>query len=191
MANVNAAKGFSPVRFSNGRPYNGAGNSYFVPATDATALFIGDPVILAGSADAKGVPTITRATAAGGNYVSGVVIGFLPDPTNLTLTYRPASTARYAIVEDDPSVQYEIQEDSVGGALAATNVGQNIDFIAGSGSTSTGLSGFMIDSSTAATTNTLQCRLEALVNREDNDIGTNAKWLVRFNLSQQNNTTGI
>lgn len=92
MANVNAAKGFSPVRFSNGRPYNGAGNSYFVPASDATALFIGDPVILAGSADAKGVPTITRATAAGGNYVSGVVIGFLPDPTNLTLTYRPAST---------------------------------------------------------------------------------------------------
>jgi hypothetical protein len=191
VANSNAPSGFSPVRFANGRPYNGAVTRYFVPATDATALFIGDPVILAGSADSRGIPTVTRATAGGGAYTTGVVVSFDPDPANLTLTYRPASTARYVQVADDPDLLFEIQEDSVGSSLAATNVGQNADFVAGTGSTSTGQSGFQLDSSTANVTNTLQCRIVALANREDNDIGTNAKWLVTFNLHSQRNLTGI
>lgn len=197
MTNVNAPQGFSPVKYSSGAPYVGAFNTYFVPATDSTALFIGDPVIDAGSADSRGVPTVTRATAGSGAYTRGVVIGFLPVyPTittapNLNITYRPASTAMYAMVADDPDILFEIQEDSVGGALAATNTGQNADFVAGAGSTATGLSGFMLDSSTAATTNTLQCRIVSLADRVDNIIGTNAKWLVTFNLHQARNLTGV
>lgn len=191
MANSNAPRGLSPVRFKNGRPYNGAVTRYFVPASDGTALYIGDPVILAGSADSRGVPTVTIATAAGGAYVTGAIVGFDPNPDNLTLTYRPASTARYVMVADDPDLVFEIQEDSVGGALAATNVGQNADLIAGAGSTATGQSGWQLDSSTANTTNTLQLRIVELTNREDNEIGVNAKWLVMLNLSSQRNLTGI
>jgi len=191
MANVNAATGFSPVCYRSGAPYNGAVNTYYVPASDGTALYVGDPVIIAGSADSRGIPTITRATAGSGAYTSGVVVGFAPDPDNLTLTYRPASTARYVLVADDPNLLFAIQEDSAGGALAATNVGQNADFVAGAGSTTTGLSGFQLDSSTANTTNTLQCRIERLLNQEDNEIGTNAKWLVSFNLHQSRNLTGV
>jgi len=191
MANANTPYGLRPVRHRNGAPYNGAATRYHVPASDGTALFIGDPVIIAGSADADGVATVTRATAAGGNYLLGAVVAVEPE-TRDSLTYRAASTARYVWVADDPDLVFEIQEDGVGGALAATNIGQNIDLVAGSGSTTTGLSGFMADSSTAATTNTLQLRLIGFSQRVDNEVGNAyAKMLVSINLHALRNATGI
>ena len=186
MANTNNPEGLKPVRYASGAPYNGACNLYYVPASDGTALFRGDPVIVAGDADADGVATVTRATAGGGNTITGVVVGVKNTPSQTTL-HRPASTAMYVYVADDPNLLYEIQEDGVGGALASTNVGQNIDLVSGSGSTVTGLSGFQADSSTAATTNTLQLRIEGFVRRADNAIGTNAKILVRINKDQEGN----
>jgi hypothetical protein len=191
MANTSAPRGLVPVRHRSGAPYNGAANLYFVPATDGTALFIGDPVIVAGSADTSGIPTIGIATAAGGAYVSGVVVGFVPDPTNLELKNRTASTARYVFVCDDPDVIFEIQEDAVGGALAAVDVGLNADLIAGTGSTTTGQSGWQLDTSTKATTNTLQLRIVRFVQRSDNDISANAKVEVAINLHQTRNLTGL
>lgn len=180
MANTNNPEGLKPVRYASGAPYNGACSRYFVPATDGTALFVGDPVILAGDADANGVATVTRATAASAGRITGVVVGVVNTPS-LTTRYRAASTAQYVLVADDPGLLFEIQEDAVGGALAATNVGQNVDLIAGNGSTVTGLSGFQADSSTAATTSTLQLRIEGFAQRVDNVIGANAKILVRIN----------
>lgn len=191
MANSNAPRGLVPVRHRSGAPYNGAANLYFVPASDGTALFIGDPVIIGGSADADGVPTAIRATAAGGSYISGVVVGFVPDPTNLELKNRTASTARYVYVCDDPDVIFEIQEDAVGGALAAVDVGLNADLIAGTGSTVTGYSGFQLDTSTKATTNTLQLRIVRFAQRADNEISANAKVEVAINLHQSRNLTGV
>lgn len=189
MANSNAPTGFTPRRYRNGAPWNGVARTYFVPATDATALFVGDPVIIAGDGDANGIPTCTRATAAGAGRITGVVVGFQP-AAPFPLPYRPASTAAYVLVADDPDLLFEAQEDGVGGSLAATNIGQNIDMIAGTGSTFTGNSGFMIDSSTAAVTATLQWRIVELEPREDNAIGTTAKWLVAINLPTETGAAG-
>jgi hypothetical protein len=78
MANANTPFGFKPVQNAGQlRPMSGGIETFYVPSTDGTALFIGDPVIKAGSADANGVATVTRSTAAGA--ISGVVVGFLPD----------------------------------------------------------------------------------------------------------------
>lgn len=189
MANSNAPTGFRPVKYRSGAPYNGAANMYFVPASDGTALYIGDPVIIAGSADANGLATVTRATAAGGNAITGTVVGIVPSPT-ITTKHRPASTAAYVLVADDPNLVFECQEDAVGGALAAADVGLNADMIAGSGSTVTGLSGFQLDTSTKATTNTLQWRIEGFVQRVDNEISANAKVLVRLNLPTTTGAAG-
>lgn len=189
MANSNAPTGFRPVKYRSGAPYNGAANMYYVPASDGTALYIGDPVIIAGSADANGVATVTRATAAGGNSLTGTVVGIVPSPT-ITTKYRPASTAAYVLVADDPNLLFECQEDAVGGALAAVDVGLNADMIAGSGSTVTGLSGFQLDTSTKATTATLQWRIEGFAPRPDNEIGANAKVLVRINLPTTTGAAG-
>lgn len=194
MANSNAPTGLRPVRYRSGAPYNGACNTYSVPASDGTALFVGDPVIIGGSADANGVPTILRATAAGGSYISGVVVGFEPLRTDLTVLHRAASTLRNVYVADDPALIFEVQEDALPSTpLAVADVGLNADLIATqAGSTTTGKSGWQLDTSTKATTNTLQLRIEGFVQREDNEVGVaNAKVLVSINLHQSRNLTGV
>lgn len=203
MSNVDAPRGLIPVAHRNGAPYNGACNKYYIPSTDATNMFIGDPVRLAGDADTPGnYPTIALSapsTAATGISI-GVIVGFEPVEgvsianTNLSRIYRPASMAMYANVADDPDLIFEVQEDSVGGSLAATNVGSNVNFTsATAGSTVTGFSGVEIDSSTVNTT-AKQFRILGKVARPNNDLGTNCKWLVAFNGSAGHrtpNTTGV
>lgn len=191
LSNTLSPFGFVPICTRDGKPYNGSSNRYYIGSGDSTALFKGDPVQLAGSADAMGVPDITRATAGGGNFVCGVVVGFEADQA-IPNKYRLASTARYILVADDPDLMFLIQEDAIGGALAATNISQNADFIAGSGSTYTGKSGFLLDSSTAATTATLQCKIHRVWDAPDNvPFSAYCKYLVSFNLHQMNRTTGI
>lgn len=183
MANSNAPMGLRPARHANGSPWAGELRPYFVPATDATALFIGDPVILAGAADDNGIPTATRATAGATNRITGTVVGFVPSPTIVAAGYRLASTAEYVLVADGTELLYEVQEDAISGALPLTAVGQNADLIAGAGNAGTKLSGFQLDSSTAGTGATLQVRIVEFVQRADNEPGNaNAKVLVRFNL---------
>jgi len=182
MANANAPFGLRPVRYKSGAPYNGAANLYSVAAGDATALFVGDPVIIAGTGDADGISTVTRAAA--GDRITGVVVGFAPVPgasagavTAVNRGYRTASTADYVLVADDPNLLFECQEDSDGGALAVTAIGNNVDLVAGSGSTVTKRSGYQLDSSTAATT-TAQMRLWGVDQKVGNEVGANAVWLV-------------
>lgn len=192
MANANAATGLTPRRYRNGSPWMGAVRTYYVPASDSTALFIGDPVIIAGGADTFGTPTVTRATAASAGRITGVVVGLRPggNTTLIPPRYRAASVAEYVLVADDPELLFEAQEDSVGGALTAASTDLNIDLIAGNGDTFTGQSGWMLDSSTAATTATLQLRLVALQQRVDNEFGANAKWLVAINLPTETGAAG-
>lgn len=190
MANSNAARGFVPLREAGSGYHSGGVNMYYHAAGDATALFIGDPVIKAGSADGAGVPSCIRATAAGA--ITGVVVGFVPDGTTDRLGYGPASTAYYVLVHDDPDAIFEIQEDSVGGALAAVDVGLNADFILAAGSTYTRRSGAMLDTSTKATTAGLPLKIVGLVLRPDNAIGANAKVLVKINNhTEANASAGI
>lgn len=192
MANANAPTGLTPRRYRNGSPWMGALRTYYVPASDATALFIGDPVVIAGGSDTFGVPTVTRATASGAGRITGVVVGIRPGGNNTLIPpkYRAASTAEYVLVADDPALLFEAQEDSVGGALTAASTDLNIDLVAGNGDTNTGVSGWMLDSSTAAVTATLQMRLVGLQQRADNEFGANAKWLVAINLPTETGAAG-
>lgn len=188
MANSNVAFGLDPIAPKGGVVQT---TEYYVPASDSTALFVGDPVIIAGGADADGVSTVTRATAASAGRITGVVVGFRPSPTVIAAGgYRLASTAEYVLVCDDPEQVFEIQEDSVGGALAAADIGLNADLVAGTGSTVSKRSGFQLDTSTKATTATLQLRILGLQRRVDNEIGANAKVLVRINLPTETGAVG-
>ena len=75
MANVDTPFGFKPIEHLNGNPWNGKTRVYYIPATDNTAVFVGDPVKSAGSADTTGrFPTIAQAAA--GDLIRGVVVGF-------------------------------------------------------------------------------------------------------------------
>ncbi len=186
MANVDRVRGLHPVKKIDGSQ-SGVVNTYFIPASDGTAVFIGDAVKSGGSADADGVPTVIQAAA--GDTIRGVVVGIVPE-TSESLMYRAASTARYVLVNDDPDTVFEIQEDSVGGALAAANVGQNADLIVAAGDTASARSGMELDSSSAAGT-TAQLRILGLAKRADNEIGDNAKWLVSINEHELKSTVGV
>lgn len=182
MANTDSPFGFKPVKHLNGAPWNGKVNVYYIPSTDGTATFVGDAVKLAGSADSTGkYPTIAQAAAT--NAICGVVVGFADNPyvginpDYPNRRYRPAYTAMYAFVVDDPFVIFEVQEDSTGNSITADMVGLATDIVVGSGSTTTGRSAMELDSSDTATA-AGQCRIMRLVNREDNALGNYAKWEV-------------
>lgn len=180
MANANAAFGLKPLNrdFS---AYTGTLARYFVPSSDGTALFVGDPVTVVGTGvSTNGVPHVTRSTAGNAQQITGVIVGFEADGIIPTI-YRPASTARYLLVCDDPDALFEIQEDAVGGALAVTGISANAELIAGSGSTITGISGWMLDSSTTPGDASSQLRVERFVDRADNEVAVaNAKVIVRI-----------
>jgi hypothetical protein len=179
--NADTPFGLRPVRYRDGSPYNGAVNPYFVNSTYATALFIGDPVVkVAGGSNAAAVggfpigtlPEIQKATAGDGNAITGVIVGFLPLPNNLGLQYNTASTARVALVCDDPNVLFEIQAD---GAIAATAVGLNAVLIyTHAGSTVTGRSGAELDTTSDAPDADASNQLTILrvVDRADNYAAT-------------------
>lgn len=198
MANIDRPGGLVPVKTINGAPWNGQTNMYLIPSTDGTATFIGDLVKLAGSAgaagvvvngiDVEGMPTIAQSAA--GDLHVGVVVGFLPNQDNLVLRHRAASTNRIALVCDDPSVIFEIQEVSGGTALTAAAVGLNANAVVGSGSTTSGLSGMELDNSTEATTADLDLKILGMSPRPDNSIGEHCKWLVQINTHSYGNSAG-
>jgi hypothetical protein len=192
MANANTPYGLRPVSMIDGSCYTGTVRRYYVPSTDATAIGIGDPVVIAGSADADGIPTVTRLATPGTDVMVGVMVGVQPLPADLSINYRKASTAMYIYCTVGPDVLYEVQEDSDGGALAATNVGQNANLVLGTVDTTTGNGKTMLDSSTANTTNSLDVQIIQLANHVDNAIGNYAKWFVKLNRCQYvNAATGI
>lgn len=186
MANTNAPFGLRPVRYLNGAPWNGQVQRYLIPATDGTAMFIGDPVTLAGSAGASGsyvngiytagMPTVSIGIA--GSAVVGAIVGFEVNPSGLDAIHRAASIARVALVADDPNIVFHMQEQNTGTAFTATEVSLNANFVSGSGSTVTGYSGYVIDNSTEATTATLNLRVMRLAPIETNDYGVAAIWEV-------------
>lgn len=182
MANSDAPRGLSPVRDVSGAPYSGSVNRYYVPSSDATAIYIGSLVKPAGSADADGIMSVTGNVSTG-DAVLGAVVGVEPVTADSKI-YREASTERYVFVADDPNALFEVQEDSDGAALAAANVGNTADLTGlTSGATPTGLSSIEIDSSTATASGdgTEDVLIIGLSRKQKNEIGTNANWLVRLN----------
>lgn len=189
MANVNAPFGLKPIRTQSGTPFSGSFDVFTVPAGDGTAIYIGDPVTKTGNGTGQtvnGVMYPDCVIAATTDIIDGVVIGVLPD-VSTSLPYRAASTLRRLAVCTDPDMLYEVQEGNSGTPLALNDVGNNISLTVTAGSTTTGLSGSVIDNTTIATTNTLLLKVIAPVNRPDLAVGLANRWLVRINRHRLNN----
>lgn len=160
MANTNAPFGFRfSCQLDGGDPVL---REYIHAAGDATALGRGDLVDITGAAD-----TVAQA-AAGGPFV-GIVNNQAAASTLVTCPVLLLSTRTLVYA----------QEDSVGGAIAAASEGLNADVIVAAASN--GISQMMIDSSTAATTATLDTRLFDIFPRVGNAQGTSAVWRVLVN----------
>jgi hypothetical protein len=170
---------------------------YYIPSTDDSVIYTGDPVVLTGTADSTGrYPTVDiLVDDTSSQKIVGVAMGFstVPeisaDPSNLLRSYRPASTAMYVFVADDPDTVFECQED---GTMGVAGVGSNFNLLLGTGSTVTGRSGVEIDSSDAAVTQTLGVKVLRAVNADDNDATlANARWEILINThAYRNNFDG-
>lgn len=183
MANSNAACGFRPIRHLNGSAWNGQFELFLVPSSDATAIFPGDIVKVAGSAgtagtvvsgmDCEGMATAALATAGTtGQDILGVMVGIYVSPTALDKKHRVASTATVIKVCTDPSVIYEVREDAVGSNIAAADVSLNVPYTTTAGDATRGISQMEIDSSAVATTATLPVRILGLSKKVGNAFGT-------------------
>lgn len=198
MANVDRPNGAFPVGTMSGNPWADSVRAYTLDAGH-TAIAIGDLVTMAADG-------YLNVFAAGDAQFLGVCVGKLPAPVgkvngitgNFMSTTQPtlvgassmqsaANTADTILVTTAKDIIFEMQEDSVGSGgtdqnasgylnIAATNL--NIEIINATPNSTTGLSTMELDSSTAATTATLPLRLLGLVDRPDNALGANARWLV-------------
>lgn len=189
MANTDRPNGFRPVGTLAGAPWNANVFAYNVDSSNATAVFKGDAITL--EADGNVTP------AAAGGIVLGVCVGVKPNPAvaaTMHPGYLPASTAGVVYVSVGRDTLYEIQEDGDSSQLALTSVGANVDHIAGSGSTTTGISAHELDSSTLTSAGSAGFRIVGFIDRADNEVGsTGARWLVMLNHGESHwgTTNGI
>lgn len=193
MANRDNAFGLRPVCSKNGSPWNGKVTMYYIPATYAVDVFIGDTVLKTGTANAAEVqgfkigtlPAVAKAAATGA--ITGVVTGFLPVNDD-SKVYGVASGDRVAFVCDDPEVVFQVQS---AGTVAITDIGANANQVLSAGSTVTGISANEI-SATTATTAATQLKILRLSNVEKNEIGLNAVVdVIINNHTESNNTVAI
>jgi len=192
--NLDIVKGFTPVGTMSGADYHGKLRQVSFATGDSTACFIGDLVKLTANATADGFTPVVAQSGVGDISV-GVLVSLDPDTTDegslSSPNFRAASTLRTGQVCFGSDVLYSIQEDSAGNSMPITDAGLNADVIIAAGNTTTGASGMEIDSTTAATTNTLALRLHHVENKLGNKLGDNANWIVSINLSDDRATTGV
>ena len=194
MANSDIVYGLKAIGTLSGADYHGKLRRVTFAVGDAVAAFQGDLVKLTGTVDATGKKPVVAQSAAGDASI-GVIQSFIPiegDEGSLTTNHRPTLTAQDALIYWGQDVLYTSQEDSVGNAIEITEAGFNCDMIVGSGSTITGISGMELDSTSAANTSSLNMRLHRVHDMPNNELGTNAEWVVSINASQEAlNQTGV
>lgn len=195
MANTDAAFGLKPIRHLNGNPWNGACTKMLVEDNYGTAVFVGDPVVITGSAgsdDTSGhYAPVNLASSGDGGRISGVVVGIEPIRGDLTKTYIPANTGGYVYVCTDPDVVYIVQDDG-GATLDGGSIGTNAVFATGTGSTVTGLSAWELAAATTPTANaSYQCVILGVHNKEGNAFGINCIWEVVLNNVLRSGAAGV
>lgn len=190
MANPNTPYGLRPYAHISGNPYSGAVRTYYVPATNSTALYLGDPVMLVtNSSDGNGIQTVAIASAGDSAQILGSFLGISNNAGMQVITlqqtqtpYLAAGQAAYVYVCDDPTLLYAVQEDSAGGSSMVSGAsGRNANLVAGTGNTYSGQSGWQLQTSSLNTTAAHQLRIIQILPEVDNAVGVNAKWLVKIN----------
>ena len=187
------AYGLKPVKHAKGgivRTNNFSGvNGYRIAATAPSAFFVGDLVTFSSG------NIVTDMGAASPGAVVGVFWGaeYVDNASGEVKFVRsiPASTVakdKYKVyVYDDPDIIFQIEADQDTTALAAADVGKNVQIVASpTGSAITHKSGLVADSSTKDTTNTFPLTVLASAELDDSftSAGTSMDILVKINTHQ-------
>jgi hypothetical protein len=183
MANADAAFGFVPTRHMSGNAPRT--NKYTCASELAENIFKGDLCIIIST----GLITPHSATEVNNIGVFDGVSYTASDGSYVYSEYWPSGTAATDIIiyiYDDPYTVFKVQS---AGSPAQTNIGNNADVVAGTGSTITGQSGFEISGTMAAGTAT--CKIMALYDAPENAFGANAVMEVLINEHLYKDSAGI
>jgi len=199
---VDKTYGFKPVNRLDGLPYAGAIRQIPIAAGYSTAILNGDTVAV----DTNGYLIAKTATNTGDSV--GVLVGCSYTNSSGQFTngqYYPASQSTstqlaFGFVVDDPNAVFRVVATSgqttVPTAYSRALVGSNVALSVNTGSTNTGDSYYGIDGASAGTTATLPVRVIDVI--PDTATGaanvaatTYYEFLVKFNLHQYTNTTGV
>lgn len=187
------AYGLQPVKHAKGgivRTNNFSGvNGYRIAATAPSAFFEGDLVTFSSG------NIVTDMGAASPGAVVGVFWGaeYVDNASGEVKFVRsiPASTVakdKYKVyVYDDPDIIFKIEADQDTTAIAAADVGKNVQIVASpTGSAITHKSGLVADSSTKAVTNTFPLTILGSAELDDSftSAGTSMDILVKINTHQ-------
>lgn len=188
--------GFTPLKYKNGSPWNGAVQRYVAQGN----IFVGDFVKLNGAA---AVPTagpgsstvslkgVVVATNGATESVLGVVVGFIPSPLNLNTTVgstAPIASGTQVLVADDVNLIFA-GKLSGASAFTAANLGLNTVINTGTAGANS-RSGQLVD---AAVANGAAAPLKVIdfVDAPDNDVAAAGVVLqVTINNSQLAPATG-
>ena len=199
---VDKTYGLKPVNRLDGLPYAGAIRQIPIASGYATAILNGDTV----KVDTNGYLVAGSATATGSNI--GVFLGCSYVNSSgqpVQGQYYPASQSTatalaFGYVVDDPDAVFKVAatngQTTVPTAFTRAIVGSNVAISVATGSTVTGNSFYGIDGTSAATTNTLPIRVvdvvpETATGPANATATTYYEFLVKFNLHQYTDTTGI
>lgn len=183
MANPNSPYGFIPLRHMSGNAPRA--NKYTITSGLAENIFTGDLCILT----ADGVITPHTATETNNIGVFAGVSYTASDGEYVYSKYWPSGTVAtdiVAYVYDDPYIVYRIQS---AGTPAQTDVGACADVVAGTGSTTTGQSGFNLNGTMGASTAT--CKIIGLWEDPSNSFAQYAQLEVLLNEHILKATAGI
>lgn len=203
MANSNTPFGLMPEEHLGGSMATIAMHRYYIKSDDASAYYIGSPVKLTNTGDAKGVAGVTAA--AGTDTFVGSIVGIEQPSTNTismvgtTLALEqvsiPATKTRdyYVWVADDPDQIFVMQAGSVTTNLVATKLNLCASMtIAAPSPTTLPQSASIIDNSSINTNNTLNIKLMGLYQSPTNSLGAYQIFRCKINLHQYANAaTGV
>jgi hypothetical protein len=199
---IDKTYGFKPVNRLDGLPYAGAIRQIPIAPAYATAILNGDTV----QVNTSGYLVAKTATATGDSV--GVLVGCqYVNSSGQTVQgqYYPASQSTsssmaFGYVVDDPNAVFRVVatngQNTTPVAYDRTIVGSNVAISVNTGSTTTGDSYYGIDGTSANTTNTLPIRVIDVVPDTATGVAGNSattyyEFLVKFNLHQYTDTTGI
>jgi hypothetical protein len=199
---VSKTYGLKPINRLDGLPYAGAIRQIPIAAAYATAILNGDTV----QVDTNGY-LIANTTSNSGDSI-GVLVGCSYTNSSgqpVQGQFYPAATSTstalaFGYVVDDPNAVFKVVASSgqttVPTAFSRALVGANVALSINTGSTITGDSYYGIDGASAGTTATLPIRVVDVV--PDTATGpanatatTYYEFLVKFNLHQYTDTTGV
>jgi hypothetical protein len=190
---VSAPYGFQAINRVDGTPYAGQTRLISIASTYNTAIYAGDLVKIVAAG------TIEKFTGTTTGSPSGVFVGV--QYVNSLGQFTPAQyypgtsvTEAFAIVVDDPMAAFKVAVTDAGSAMssaARAAVGSNMSVLAGTGDANTGNSGASVLAGSEATTAGLVVRVIDTVDETKTAADTFVELIVKINLHQYNNTTGV